>query len=111
MSSFYIGNYTNHGVYYLDENLCFLASSDDFCNPSYLCKTNDLVYCITETFPAHLVCYRNIGASLKCIDSMLIGFDGPCFITIDTFRNILYIACYANRFFSCFWAKRKWNDW
>lgn len=102
MKSFYIGNYSKHGIYCFDENLRFLSSCEDFCNPSYLCQNKDMVYCITETFPAHLVCYRNIGTSLECMGSILIGSDGPCFITIDTLRNILYIACYTNRSFSCF---------
>ncbi len=111
MRSFYIGNYTEHGICCFDENLRFLSSGEDFSNPSYLCQNKDMVYCITENFPAYLASYRFIGDSLHRVDSILIGSDGPCFITLNTFRNILYIACYTNRFFSCLPVKRGWNDW
>lgn len=95
MRSFYVGNYTKCGVNLLDKNLCLLYSSNDFCNPSYLCQNKDMLYCITETFPAYLVCYCNIGASLEKICSIEIGLDGPCFLTVDPVHSILYVACYA----------------
>ena len=31
LASFYIGNYTEHGIGCFDENLRFLSSCEDFC--------------------------------------------------------------------------------
>lgn len=94
--NFYIGNYTQHGINLLDENFNLIYTTNDLCNPSYICQNKNMLYCLTETFPGNIVSYRKVNSGLKFINSIEVGLDGPCFVTVDSIRNILYVANYTN---------------
>lgn len=99
---FYIGTYSTNGIYklnFLNGNFTLLATSSIFENCSYLCKSQNYLYHIVEDSanPA----YSNGCVVARTLDLKMINYQlpfgkGPCFVTIDTFNNILYLANYGD---------------
>ena len=102
MEKFIIGTYSQEGIHNLNFNngsLSFNNSFDKFENCSYLCAFKNNIYSIIEY--SEKAIYKN-GAliSLSCnfdnCNSVFLTGNGPCFILLDTYRNLLYIANYGD---------------
>lgn len=92
MSNNYIGNYSR-GIHIIKDLKCTTKKRKKFYNCSYLCKNNDYIYAISESDNYIISCKL---PSLKKINYKKIEGKGPCYITVDNDRNIIYIANYGN---------------
>lgn len=97
-----VGTYSKIGIYEIifeDTKLEEINSNNEFENCSYLYKNNDIIYSAVEysTNPSYsngyLVARNN---NLLPISNLAIQGKSPCHITLDKFRNLLYISNYED---------------
>lgn len=98
----FVGTYSNTGVYKLSFNsgkLDMIAQENSFENCSYLCRNINTLYSIVEGSSNELCKYGYISSrnlDLLPINSSSISGKGPCFITFDKNRDLLYIGNYGD---------------
>lgn len=100
---FYVGNYASNGIDILsfsNGDLQYLSSTNHFSNCSFVCQTDKAIYHVIEmsedmSYPGgYVVAYNK--ASLTLLNYEISYGNGPCFVTIDYFRNILYLGNYGD---------------
>lgn len=98
----FIGTYSKTGVYkfnFTNGNLNKLEEESSFENCSYLCSSNNMLYSIVEY--SNNLLYKNgyiiaRNHNLFPINSSPLIGNGPCFITLDKTRNVLYVGNYGD---------------
>ena len=98
----FIGSYSKSGIHQVifdDGKISNLKSNKTFENCSYLIKNNDIIYNIIEysdnpIYENGYLIARNSNFSILNT-SPLLG-KGPCYLTIDTKRNLIYVANYGD---------------
>lgn len=97
-----IGTYSKNGIYKIQFNngiITPLQSENSFENCSYLCQEKNTIYSIVEysDHPLYQDGYLIARASnLSPMNTSPLSGKGPCFITIDKLRNMLYVANYGD---------------
>ena len=102
----FIGNYSNNGIYLyeLDEDLKKIErikNSTKMVNTSYICKMNNYIYSVVEiqgdetTNSGYVIAYEIKNKRIKFLNKKSSFGKGPCFITVDSIRNFLYIGNYT----------------
>lgn len=97
-----IGSYSQNGIYQIafkNGTLSPATSESSFENCSYLYKNKDIIYHVVEysnnpLYKNGYVIARN--RHLKPISTSKVEGISPCFITVDTSRNMLYVANYTD---------------
>lgn len=98
----YVGTYSTQGLYklsFLNGHFTLLATSSIFENCSYLCKSQNYLYHVVEESHNPIYASGCIVArtfQLDVLNYQLSFGRGPCFVTIDPIRNILYLANYGD---------------
>lgn len=104
----WIGSYAEtgtHQVQFTNGKISEQKDDNTFENCSYLCKNNHILYSIIEysnnpIYQNGYIIARNEDFSV--INSSPIFGQGPCYLTIDTKRNLLYVANYGDGSLDCF---------
>lgn len=109
-----IGNYSSKGIiglHFNDGILKPLFTLSDFPNCSYLIQNNGFLYHVVEIskdspYGSGMIGSYNIkDFSLNLLNLCSSYGDCPCHLTVDSFRNMLYVANYGDGSFSCFKIK------
>ena len=100
-----VGTYSDCGVHKLSfENgiLTPITSNSNFKDCSYLYKYNDVIFNVVEgpDYESSLIVSRN--RELSTINSLNVNGSSPCYICVDKYRSLIYIANYTNGSFSVF---------
>lgn len=107
----YVGNYSKNGLHLLEyENgiLEYISSTNKFYNCSYVCRFKSNIYTVVEIQKdenydgGYVVSYKENGNKLEFINYQKAYGKGPCYVTVDTIRTILYCANYTDGSFSAF---------
>lgn len=102
---YWIGNYTKNGIEQIHlqgKKATITLQNKDYNNCSYLYKRGKYIYSVVEIlkdgeYPGgYVVAYREEGQHLKFISMQKTEGAGPCFVTVDEKRNILYVANYTD---------------
>lgn len=116
---FYIGNYSQEGcqlVEFKDEKLISTSKTNAFQDSSYLYSKGEYLYHIVENPEdnehGYLVSYQRKRDHLHFINAKQLEGKGPCFLTMDEQRDILYVANYGDGSFEAYkreGEKRYWR--
>ena len=105
----YIGNYTNKGVTIFDIEKMHSINTEQgkIINNSYVCINKDFLYSVSEIRDeniksGYISSYRINGDNLEFLNSCSsYGYD-PCFITVNSFLDLLCVANYTGGSFAIY---------
>lgn len=102
----FVGNYSGEGINLLEFNpereIKECCKIGNFINNSYICRYKNYLYGVVETdgdekVPSgHLVSYLLENNTIELLNATISHGRGPCFLTVDTSRDILYVAHYSS---------------
>lgn len=108
---FCIGNYSSKGIFCLNFNCGIfehLSTLSSFPNCSYLIKNQNFLYHVVEVSKSEqfnggmVASYHINNSSFTSLNYCFTYGKSPCHLTIDSYRNILYVANYEDGSFSAF---------
>lgn len=108
---FCIGNYSSKGIFCLNFNRGIFepfSTFSNFPNCSYLIKNQNLLYHIVEVSEdkyydgGTVAAYHIESPSFTLLNHRFTYGKSPCHLTVDSSKNILYVANYEDGSFSAF---------
>ncbi len=97
-----IGTYSTVGIFELEFNnsiLKYITQNNSFENCSYICTNSNIIYNIVEYSDNPIYangCVISRNRNLCPINKTFLNGKGPCYLTIDKQRNMLYTANYGD---------------
>lgn len=100
-----VGSYSEFGICKLsfdNGNLTTVLLDDSFKDCSYLYKYNNTIFNVVEgsDFENSFIVARNLNLSI--INSLKSSGFSPCYISLDKYRHLLYVANYGDGSFGVF---------
>lgn len=92
-----VGTYSTYGIhklYFEDGVINSICSNNQFENCSYLCNSDNVIFNVVENSKGGLIVERD--SNLSVINYLDTDGDSPCYISLDSIRNLLYTANYSD---------------
>lgn len=102
---FCVGNYSSNSIFCLNfTNGCFEPNCilPSLSNCSYLIKNNNFLYHVSEISNGIVASYKIKNSSFSYLNDTFTYGESPCHLAIDSNKNIIYVANYADGSFSAF---------